>query len=220
LAEALVERPAVGYRSIMNSTGTALPAWADRPLDPVDQLLRRRVIPLSGTIDAELANDVMARLLHLEGADGDAPIELRISSPGGEVLAGLAILDTMAQVSCPVHTTCVGMAASMASVLLAAGEPGHRRAGSNARVLIHQPWAGQFQGQAADIERAAREALRLRERIDQILSEATGQPVDKIHADSDRDTWLSADEALAYGLVDEIIGRAGTAAPSDGRSRP
>ena len=193
----------------MDRIGFAIPAWPDRPLDPVEQLLRRRIIPLSGQIDAELANDVMARLLYLEGEDAGAPIELRINSPGGEVLAGLAILDTMAQVTCPVHTTCAGMAASMASVLLACGERGQRRATPNARVLIHQPWAGQFQGQAADIERAAKEALRLRERIDQLLAEATGKPLERIKADSDRDTWFSAAEALDYGLIDQLVG-AGT----------
>ena len=193
----------------MDRTGFAIPAWADRPLDPLEQLLRRRIVPLSGQIDADVANDVMARLLYLEGEDPAAPIQLRINSPGGEVLAGLAVLDTMAQVGCPVHTTCAGMAASMASVLLAAGERGQRRATVNARVLIHQPWAGQFQGQAADIERAAKEALRLRARIDQLLAEATGQTLERIKADSDRDTWFSAEEALDYGLIDEVIGAAG-----------
>jgi ATP-dependent Clp protease protease subunit len=189
----------------MDRSGTAIPL-VERPLDPVEQLLRRRLVPLTGAIDADVAGDIMARLLYLEGEDQAAPIELRINSPGGEVLAGLAVLDTMAQVSCPVHTTCAGMAASMASVLLAGGEPGHRRATANARVLIHQPWAGQFQGQAADIERAAKEALRLRERIDQLLAAATGQPLERIKADSDRDTWFSAEEALAYGLIDQIVG--------------
>jgi ATP-dependent Clp protease, protease subunit len=195
----------------MERTGIAIPAWADRPVDPLEQLLRRRIVPLSGAIDAAVADDVMARLLYLEGEDPAAPVTLRINSPGGEVLAGLAILDTMAQVSCPVHTTCAGLAASMASVLLAAGERGQRRATLNARVLIHQPWAGQFQGQAADIERAAGEALRLRERIDQLLAAATGQTPARIKADSDRDTWFSAEEALDYGLIDEVIGVAAAA---------
>jgi ATP-dependent Clp protease protease subunit len=198
----------------MERTGIALPTW-DRPLDPLEQLLRRRVVPLSGEITAELANDVMARLLYLDDDSGE-PVELRINSPGGEVLAGLAILDTMNQVAYPVQTTCAGMAASMASVLLAGGEPGLRRATTNARVLIHQPWAGQFQGKAADIERAAREALRLRERIDQILAEATGQTVETIHRDTDRDTWLSATEAREYGLVDEVLPGPG----AKGRSGP
>jgi len=178
----------------------------DRPIDPVDRLLRRRVIMLSGPIDADKANDVMARLLYLEHEDPAEPIELRINSPGGEVLSGLAIIDTIAQLRCPVATICAGMAASMASVLLASGTKGRRRATANARVLIHQPWAGQFQGQATDLERAAEEILRQRARIDQLLSEATGQPVERIHRDTERDTWFSAEEARDYGLVDEVLG--------------
>jgi ATP-dependent Clp protease, protease subunit len=178
----------------------------DRPIDPVDRLLRRRVIMLSGPIDSEKANDVMARLLYLEHEDPDEPIELRINSPGGEVLSGLAIVDTIAQLSCPVATICAGMAASMASVLLACGTKGLRRATANARVLIHQPWAGQFQGQATDLERAAEEILRQRARIDELLAEATGQEVARIHRDTERDTWFSAEEARDYGLVDEVIG--------------
>jgi ATP-dependent Clp protease, protease subunit len=178
----------------------------DRPIDPVDRLLRRRVIMLSGAIDVDKANDVMARLLYLEHEDPGEPIELRINSPGGEVLSGLAIVDTISQVRCPVATTCAGMAASMASVLLACGTRGRRRATANARVLIHQPWAGQFQGQATDLERAAEEILRQRARIDQLLADATGQPVERIHRDTERDTWFSAEEARDYGLVDEVLG--------------
>jgi len=187
------------------TTGSFTEAF-DRPIDPVDRLLRRRVILLSGPIDAEKANDVMARLLYLEGEDPEPPIELRINSPGGEVLSGLAIIDTIAQLGCPVTTTCAGMAASLASVVLATGTRGRRRATANARVLIHQPWAGQFQGQATDLERAAEEILRQRARIDQILAEATGQPVERIHRDTERDTWFSAEEARDYGLVDEVVG--------------
>jgi ATP-dependent Clp protease protease subunit len=178
----------------------------DRPIDPVDRLLRRRVILLSGPIDAERANDVMARLLFLEGEDPESPVDLRINSPGGEVLSGLAVIDTIAQLRCPVATTCAGMAASMASVLLACGTRGQRRATANARVLIHQPWAGQFQGQATDLERAAEEILRQRARIDEILAAATGQPVGRIHRDTERDTWFSAQEAREYGLVDQVLG--------------
>jgi ATP-dependent Clp protease, protease subunit len=178
----------------------------DRPIDPVDRLLRRRVIMLSGPIDSDKANDVMARLLFLEHEDPGEPIDLRINSPGGEVLSGLAIVDTIAQLRCPVATTCAGMAASMASVLLACGTKGRRRATANARVLIHQPWAGQFQGQATDLERAAEEILRQRARIDDILAQATGQEVARIHRDTERDTWFSAEEARDYGLVDEVVG--------------
>ncbi|HEY2959374.1 MAG TPA: ATP-dependent Clp protease proteolytic subunit [Actinomycetota bacterium] len=184
-------------------TGTAF-EFFDRPVDPVDRLLRRRVVLLSGEIDAARADDVMARLLWLEQEDDDQPIELRINSPGGELLSGLAIVDTMAQVRCPVATTCAGMAASMASVVLAVGARGRRRATPNARILIHQPWSGQFQGQASDLERTAEEVLRLRRRVDAILAEATGQTPERIRHDTDRDTWFSAEEAVAYGLVDEV----------------
>ena len=201
------------------SIGTFNEAF-DRPIDPVDRLLRRRVIMLSGPIDTDRANDVMARLLYLEGEDTDEPVELRINSPGGEVLSGLAIVDTIAQLACPVATTCAGMAASMASVLLASGTKGRRRATANARVLIHQPWAGQFQGQATDLERAAEEILRQRARIDELLAGATGQPVERIHRDTERDTWFSAAEALEYGLVDEVVGPTLTGAGPADAARP
>jgi ATP-dependent Clp protease protease subunit len=176
----------------------------DRPVDPVDRLLRRRVVLLSGEINAERANDVMARLLWLEQEAEDEPIELRINSPGGDLLSGLALVDTIGQLRCPVATTCAGLAASMASVVLTVGSRGQRRATPNARILIHQPWTGQFQGQAADLERTAEEVLRLRRRVDGILAEATGQTVERIHHDTDRDTWFSAEEAVAYGLIDEV----------------
>ena len=178
---------------------------SDRPIDPVDRLLRRRVVMLSGPITTELANDVMARLLYLEQEDPDEPVDLRVNSPGGEVMAGLAIYDTMANLTCPVATTCSGLAASMASVLLAGGGKGRRRATSNARILIHQPWSGGFQGQATDLERTAQEVLRQRALVDDILAGATGQTVERIHRDTDRDTWFSADEAVVYGLIDEVI---------------
>jgi ATP-dependent Clp protease, protease subunit len=176
----------------------------DRPVDPVDRLLRRRVVLLSGEINSEKANDVMARLLWLEQESDDEPIELRINSPGGDLLSGLAVVDTIGQLRCPVATTCAGLAASMASVVLSVGTRGQRRATPNARILIHQPWTGQFQGQAADLERTAEEVLRLRRRVDGILAEATGQTVERIHHDTDRDTWFSAEEAVAYGLIDEV----------------
>jgi len=194
----------VGYRATMGMDIGAAFEVSDRPVDPVDRLLRRRVVLLSGQIDGDKANDVMARLLWLEQEGPGEPIQLRINSPGGELLSGLAIVDTMRQVQCPVATTCAGMAASMASVVLALGEPGQRRATPNARILIHQPWSGQFQGQAADLERTAEEVLRLRRRLDALLAEATGQTVERIHHDTDRDTWFAADEAVAYGLIDEV----------------
>jgi ATP-dependent Clp protease, protease subunit len=193
----------VGYRARM-SIGHYHDA-VDRPIDPVDRLLRSRVVMLSGMVTGELAQDIMARLLYLEQEDPDAPIDVRINSPGGDVLAGLAMLDTMTNLSCPVGTTCAGLAASMGSVLLAGGAKGRRRATANARILIHQPWSQGFQGQATDLERTAQEILRQRALVDDILAEATGQPVDRIHRDTDRDTWFSADEAVVYGLVDEVI---------------
>jgi ATP-dependent Clp protease protease subunit len=201
-AERVVGRRAVAYPARMD-TGTAFELF-DRPVDPVDRLLRRRVVLLSGEIDTARANDVMARLLWLEHEAEDEPIELRINSPGGELLSGLALVDTMAQVRCPVATTCAGLAASMASVVLAVGARGQRRATPNSRILIHQPWSGQFQGQAADLERTAEEVLRLRRRLDGILAEATGQTAERIHHDTERDTWFSAEEALAYGLIDGV----------------
>jgi ATP-dependent Clp protease, protease subunit len=176
----------------------------DRPVDPVDRLLRRRVVLLSGEINSEKANDVMARLLWLEQEAEGEPVELRVNSPGGDLLSGLALVDTIGQLRCPVATTCAGLAASMASVVLSVGTRGRRRATPNARILIHQPWTGQFQGQAADLERTAEEVLRLRRRVDAILAEATGQTVERIHHDTDRDTWFSAEEAVAYGLIDEV----------------
>jgi ATP-dependent Clp protease, protease subunit len=188
------------------------PAWLDRPVDPMERLLRRRLVTLSGEISTDSANELMAKLLWLDSEAPGSPIELRINSPGGEVLAGLGIIDTMQGLTSPVHATCVGVGASMASVILACATPGQRRATPNARILIHQPWSGQFQGKAADLERAAEEVLRLRARIDTLLADATGQPVDRIHRDTDRDTWFSAEEARAYGLIDHVGSPAAQAA--------
>lgn len=197
--------------------GAGMPAWwADRPLDPAEQLLRRRVVMLSGAIDADRANDVTARLLYLDAEQPGEPIQLRINSPGGDVWAGLGILDTMTGLDSPVATLCSGMAASMASVLLACGARGRRAATANARILIHQPWAGQFQGQATDLERAAKETLRLRARIDDILAEATGRTAETIRTDTDRDTWFSAEEAQAYGLIDAVRGQVSPPTRADG----
>jgi ATP-dependent Clp protease protease subunit len=197
--------------------GVGVPAfWGDRPLDPMEQLLRRRMVVLSGTIDNDVAADVSARLLYLDAEAPGEPIVLRINSPGGEVWSGLGVLDTMTGLESPVETVCVGMAASMASVLLACGAHGRRSATANARVLIHQPWAGQFKGQATDLERAAKETLRLRARIDDILATATGQTVETIHTDTDRDTWFSAEEALAYGLIDSVRGQVSPPRSADG----
>jgi ATP-dependent Clp protease protease subunit len=195
------------------------PEWFERPIDPQDRLLRRRIVALSGAIDADSANELMAKLLWLDGEAPGAPIELRINSPGGDVLAGLGIIDTMHGLASPVHATCVGVGASMASVILACATKGERRATENARVLLHQPWTGQFQGQAADLERAAQEVLRLRARIDDLLAEASGQPIERVHRDTDRDTWFSAEEALAYGLIDEVGNGRPAVPPGDGNGR-
>ena len=184
----------MAVRMTNGNTTTFTDLFLDRPIDPVDRLLRRRVVLLSGPIDHTVAQDIMARLLYLEHEGGDEPVELRINSPGGEVTSGLAIIDTIQSLACPVATTCAGMAASMASVVLAVGTKGRRRATANARILIHQPWSGQFQQTAADLERTAQEILRQRQRLDEI------------HVDTDRDTWMSAEEARDYGLVDEVIG--------------
>ena len=159
---------------------------------------------LGTPIDDHVANLVVAQLLHLEGEDPDKDIEIYINSPGGQVDSGLAIYDTMQFIRPQVRTICVGMAASMAAVLLAAGAPGKRMILPNARVMIHQPHGG-ASGQAVDIEIQAREILRMRESLNHILSRHTGQPVDRVARDVDRDFWLGAAQALEYGIVDQII---------------
>jgi ATP-dependent Clp protease, protease subunit len=178
----------------------------ERSYDIFSRLLKDRIIMLGTPIDDNIANLVVAQLLHLEGEDPDKDIEIYINSPGGQVDSGLAIYDTMQFIKPQVRTICVGMAASMAAVLLAAGAPGKRLILPNARVMIHQPHGG-AQGQAVDIEIQAREILRLRESINRILASHTGQTVERIAKDVDRDFWLGAEQAKEYGLVDEIIAR-------------
>jgi len=176
----------------------------ERSYDIFSRLLKDRIIILGSAIDDHVANLVVAQLLHLEGEDPTKDIELYINSPGGHIDAGLAIYDTMQYIKSDVRTTCIGMAASMAAVLLAAGAPGKRMVLPNARVMIHQPLGG-AQGQAVDIEIQAREILRMRESLNKILAHHTGQPVEKIAKDVDRDYWMTAEAAKEYGLVDEIL---------------
>jgi ATP-dependent Clp protease, protease subunit len=176
----------------------------ERAYDIYSRLLRERIVFLGHALDDDVANLLIAQLLHLEGEDSDKPINLYINSPGGDMLALFAVYDAMQFLGPPIHTVCVGQAASAAAVLLAAGDPGHRAALPNARVLIHQPHGG-AQGQSTDMEIAVREMVELRNRAVDVLVERTGQPRDKIVADMDRDYILRGDDAVAYGLVDEII---------------
>lgn len=176
----------------------------ERAYDIYSRLLKDRIVMLSGPVDDNMANSVIAQLLFLDAQDPDKDIYLYINSPGGSVTAGLAIFDTMNFIKADVQTIVIGMAASMASVLLAAGTKGKRFALPNAEVMIHQPLGG-AQGQATEIEIAARHILKTRERLNQILSEATGQPLDVINRDTDRDNFMSADQAKEYGLVDEVM---------------
>ena len=176
----------------------------ERSFDIFSRLLNERVVFLGHEINDDIANLVIAQLLHLESAEPDKDINLYINSPGGSVTAGLAIYDTMQYIKCDVSTICIGQCASMAAVLLASGAAGKRFALPNSRILIHQPWGG-TQGQVSDIEIQAREMLRMREALDKILAEHTGQPVEKIHSDTDRDNIMTAEEARVYGLVDEVV---------------
>jgi len=176
----------------------------ERSFDIYSRLLNERVIFLGSAIDDHVANLVIAQLLHLESADPDKEINLYINSPGGSVTDGLAIYDTMQFIKPPVSTICIGQCASMAAVLLAAGAPGKRFALPHSRVLIHQPWGG-TQGQVTDIEIQAKEMLRMRAQLDEILAKHTGQPCEKIHLDTERDNIMMAEEAKAYGLVDDVL---------------
>ncbi|MEW5866677.1 MAG: ATP-dependent Clp endopeptidase proteolytic subunit ClpP [Bacillota bacterium] len=176
----------------------------ERAYDIYSRLLKDRIIFLGGPIDDDVANLVIAQMLFLQGEDPDKDINLYINSPGGVVTSGLAIYDTIQYIKPDVATTCIGMAASMGALLLAAGTKGKRYALPYSRVMIHQPLGG-AQGQATDIEIQAREIVRLREVTQQILAKHTGQPMEKIVADTDRNFFMSAEEAKAYGIVDEIF---------------
>jgi ATP-dependent Clp protease protease subunit len=178
----------------------------ERAYDIYSRLLRDRIVFLGGELDETVANLVIAQLLHLEGEDMDRPVNLYINSPGGDMTALFAVYDAMQFLGPPIHTVCVGQAASAAAVLLAAGEAGHRSALPNARILVHQPHGG-AQGQSVDMEIAVREMVTMRERMIDVLTERTGQPRDQIQADIDRDFILRGQDAVDYGLVDEIIER-------------
>ncbi len=176
----------------------------ERVFDIYSRLLRDRVIFLGTEIHDEVANVIVAQLLFLEADDPDKDISLYINSPGGSVTAGLAIYDTMQFVRPEVATTCIGQASSMGAWLLAAGSPGKRVALSNARVLIHQPMGG-AQGQATDVNIQAREIVKLRQRMNEIMSHHTGRDADEIASDTERDYYMSAEEAMAYGVVDRVV---------------
>ncbi|MCD6167786.1 MAG: ATP-dependent Clp endopeptidase proteolytic subunit ClpP [Caldiserica bacterium] len=182
--------------------------YGERSYDIYSRLLKDRIIFLGTEINDAVANAIIAELLFLEAEDPDRMINLYINSPGGSVTAGLAIYDTMQFIKSPVSTICIGQAASMAAVLLAAGEKGKRYALPNSRILIHQPWGG-VQGQAKDIEIVAREIMRIKSTINEILSHHTGQPMEKIEKDTDRDYYMTAQEAKEYGIVDEVFKKRG-----------
>jgi ATP-dependent Clp protease protease subunit len=176
----------------------------ERAYDIYSRLLKERIIFLGGPIEDYTANLVIAQLLFLESEDPKKDIQLYINSPGGSVSAGLAMLDTMNHIKPDVATVCVGLAASAAAILLAAGAKGKRFALPNAEVMIHQPWGG-AQGQATDIEITAKHIVATRERLNKILAKATGQSLEKVEKDVDRDYFMSADEAKKYGIIDEIF---------------
>ena len=177
----------------------------ERAFDIYSRLLGHRVVFLGRPIDDEIANLVVAQLLHLESESPDKPVAMYINSPGGSMDAMFAIYDTMQHIRPEVHTTCIGMAASAASLILAGGEEGSRSILPHGRVMIHQPHIGGLQGQASDIEIHAAEILRQREQANDILARHTGQDIEKIRQDTDRDRWLTADQAVEYGLVDTIL---------------
>ena len=176
----------------------------ERSYDIYSRMLKDRVIFLTGPIDDDVANLIIAQLLFLEAEDNKKDIQMYINSPGGEVYSGMAIYDTMQYIKPNVSTICVGLAASMASFLLAGGEKGKRFSLPNSRILIHQPLGG-TQGQASDIKIQAEEILKIREEMNAILSKNTGQTIAKVDKDTDRDFYMRADEALKYGIIDKVI---------------
>lgn len=190
--------------SILVPTVIEKTAMGERAYDIYSRLLKDRIIFLGTEVDETVANLVIAQLLFLESEDPDKDVKLYINSPGGSVYAGLAMLDTMNAIKPDVSTIVVGMAASMGAVLLSAGAKGKRFALPNARIMIHQGSAG-FSGTPSDIEITAREVLKSRQQLDEILAAATGKPLEQIHKDTDRDYWMSSTEAKDYGLIDRII---------------
>ena len=176
----------------------------ERAYDIYSRLLKDRIVFVGGEIDDNSANAVVAQLLFLQAQDPEKAVSMYINSPGGSVTAGLAILDTMKMVKCPVATYCVGQAASMGAILLASGAKGRRFALPHARIMVHQPWGG-AQGKASDIEITAREILRLKDVLNGILAEAAGKTPEAVVQDTDRDHFMSAEEAKAWGIVDNIL---------------
>ncbi len=178
----------------------------ERAYDIYSRLLKDRIVFIGTPIDDMIANLIIAQLLFLEAEDPEKDIFLYVNSPGGSVTAGLAIYDTMQYIKPDVNTTCVGMAASMGAVLLAAGAKGKRAALKNSKIMIHQPWGG-YQGVASDIEIHAKEIIKTKQQMNEILAKHTGKPIEQVFADTDRDYFMTADEAKAYGLVDEVYER-------------
>ena len=194
----------------MNEMGGLIPmvvektSGGERAYDIYSRLLKDRIVFVSGEIEDEMANAIVAQLLFLQAEDAKKEISMYINSPGGSVTAGLAILDTMRMVKCPVATYCVGQAASMGAILLSVGEKGKRHALPNARIMIHQPWGG-AQGKASDIEITAKEILRLKEILNGILADASGKTLEEVTKDTDRDHFMSAEEAKKWGIVDKVL---------------
>lgn len=182
-------------------------ARGEREYDIFSRLLNERIIFLGQQVDDQIANLVVAQLLHLESADPDKDISIYINSPGGSITAGMAIYDTMNFIKPDVATICCGIAMSMGSLLLCGGAKGKRTSLPNSRILIHQPSSPGFEGQATDIEIHAREILKTREQLNKIYAERTGQPLEKIQSDMERDFFLDAEQAKAYGLIDQVIAK-------------
>ncbi len=178
----------------------------DRGYDIYSRLLVDRILFIGSPIDDRLANSIIAQMLFVQMSDPKKDIHIYINSPGGSVKAGIAIYDTLQYLTCPVNTYCIGQAASMGAILLAGGTKKKRFALPNARIMVHQPWGG-VQGQASDIRIQTQEILRLKDHLNGILAQHTGRPIEQIEKDTDRDHFLSAEEAVSYGLVDEVIRR-------------
>ena len=189
----------------------------ERAMDIYSRLLNDRIIFLGTPVDDQVANAIIAQLLHLDSDDPEQDINLYINSPGGSVYAGMAIYDTMRFVNCDVATTALGMAASMGAFLLAAGTKGKRSALPNTRILLHQPSIGGLGGQVSDVEIHARELVRTKRRMNELYSQMTGQPVEKIERDTDRDYMLGPEEALEYGVIDRVVNRPGESVIAAGR---
>lgn len=178
----------------------------ERAMDIYSRLLKDRIVFLGTQVNDVVANNVVAQLLFLQFDDPNADIHLYINSPGGSITAGMAIYDTMQYITCDVSTYCIGQAASMGAILLTAGAPGKRNSLPNSRIMIHQPLAG-MEGTAAELEIHAKEVIRIKQRMNEILLKHTGHPLNKIQEDTDRDNFMSADEAKAYGLIDNVLER-------------